>query len=186
MTARTGMANPILHLREMAQAGTSDYTLGTVNYFTDQHLQDVLDQYRCDLYRVPLEDQSTYDGSGTAKYFDYYFEGGCYEEGTAQFIVATSIGSAVTPTTIEYQQGHMSFGTVNQMGTAYYLTARWFDLNAVAAHVWRQKAASVAMAYDFNADGQSMSRSQLKKHYQEMASLYASQARPMTATMVRG
>jgi hypothetical protein len=186
MTTRTGMANPIQHLRELTQAGTAEFTLGTVSYWSDQHLQDALDAYRADVYRAKLADQITYDGSGTAKYYDYYFEGGTYEEGTAAFVVADSLGNPVTPTSVEYARGHVSFGTVNQMGTAYFLTGKKFDIYRAAADVWRRKAANVASAYDFNTDGQSMSRSQLQKQYLQMASECDAKSQPTRVTMRRG
>ena len=182
--ARTGMSNPIIKLRSLTEAGSADYTVNAVTYWTDDQLQTVLDTYRTDVFSETLEPVITYDGSGTANYYDYFCIPGDYEEGTAQFRVTTSLGSAVTPT-INYQAGHLSFGAVNQAGTAYYLTARRFDISAAAADVWRRKAAHVAEAYDFSADGQSMSRSQMKKHFSEMAQMYSGQAQPSTARLTR-
>lgn len=186
MTARTGMANPILKLRNLAQVGTADYQVGTVYYWTDNQLQDVLDDHAVDLWRYPLTSQYTNDGSGTAKYYDYYFPPSDYDEGTAAFIVANSLGSAVTPTTYEYMRGHLSFGTVNQLGTAYYLTARKFDINASAADVWKRKASQVASAYSFSADGQTMNRSDLQKQYLQMAREFEALSEPMTVSVTRG
>lgn len=186
MAARTGMANTIARLRGLAQVGTADYTVASVAYWSDDQLQVVLDQNRTDVFSEALESVPTMDGSGTAKYFDYYCTPAEYEEGTAQFQVTDSRGNAVTSNaTINYQAGHISFGTVNQMGTAYYLTARRYDLNAAAADVWRSKAANVAAYYDFNADGHSMSRSQMKKQFIEMANEFAMQAQPVQVRMRR-
>jgi hypothetical protein len=187
MAVRSGMANPIQRLRALAQAGMTDFTAGLVSYFSDQHLQEFLDRNRVDLFREPLSTVVAYDGSGTAHYHDYYFAPGDYEEGTASFVVATSSGSAVAGSRMEidYQAGHISFGTVDQGGTSYYLTARKYDMNAAAGRVWRQKASLVASAYDFEADGQRMNRSQLFKQYTQMAQMFESQAAPMTARMVR-
>lgn len=187
MAVRSGMANPIQRLRGMTNAGIADFTVGAVSWFSDSQLQQILDTHRVDVYREPLTDQVTYDSGGTARYYDYYFAPGEYEEGTAAFIVATARGSALAGTvmSIDYQAGHISFGTVSQGGTAYYLTARRYDINAAAADVWRQKASLVASAYDFEADGQRMNRSQLFKQYTQMAQMFESQAAPMTARMVR-
>jgi hypothetical protein len=187
MAVRSGMANPIQALRALAQAGTADFTAGPFSYFSNQHLQDYLDRNRHDLYREPLSAVVTYDSGGTARYYDYYFSPGDYEEGTASFVVATSQGSAVAGSlmAINYAAGHISFGTVDQGGTSYYLTARKYDMNAAAGLVWRQKASLVASAYDFEADGQRMNRSQLFKQYTQMAQMFESQAAPMTARMVR-
>lgn len=57
-------------------------------------------------------------------------------------------------------------GTVNSAWTATY------DLNSAAAEVWMEKAAALASAYDFTADGGSFNRSQMIKHAQSMAAYY--------------
>jgi hypothetical protein len=187
MAVRTGMANTITRLRGMTNAGIADFTVGAVSWFSDSQLQQILDTHRVDVYREPLTDQVTYDSGGTARYYNYYFAPGEYEEGTAAFIVATARGSALAGTVmnIDYQAGHISFGTVSQGGTAYYLTARRYDINAAAADVWRQKAAAVACRYDFASDGQSMHRSQMYAQFMQMAAIYDAQAEPLRVTMVR-
>lgn len=181
--ARDGMANPILKLRELTNAGTADYALAGVTYWSDNQLQSMLDRCRTDIFSERLEVVPTITG-GTTHYYDYYATPREYEQGTAVFQVTDSLGNAVAPT-INYEMGHLSFGGVDQGGTVYYLTARAFDLNAAAAQVWRSKAAHVADAYDFSADGHSMSRSQMVKHYREMAQLYAGQAQPTAVRMQR-
>lgn len=183
--ARSGMTNPIQHLREMANVGTSDYSLAGATYWSDNQLQTVLDRFREDVFSERLQTIPT-ERAGTVYYYDYYCSPGEYEEGTATFQVTDALGNAVSPNAVNYQMGHVSFGTVDQHGTAYYLTARRFDINAAAADVWRAKAANVSAYYDFSADGHSMSRSQMMKHFQQMAQMYASQAKPMTAQLVRG
>lgn len=182
--ARTGMANPILKLRQLAAAGTADYALAGVTFWTDDQLQSILDQHREDIFSQRLEIVPTVTG-GTTHYYDYYCTPGDYEQGTAAFQVTDSLGNAVTPT-INYEAGHLSFGTTDQGGTVYYLTGRMFDMSAAAAHVWRSKAAHVADAYDFSADGHSMSRSQMQRQYLEMANVYAGQAKITNVQMVRG
>lgn len=49
-----------------------------------------------------------------------------------------------------------------------------YDLSAAAADVWGEKAAALATAFDFTADGGSFSRSQMVKQAQTMASYYRS------------
>lgn len=185
MAARAGMANPILKLRNLAQVGTSDYTISGTAYWDDNQLQTVLDEHRIDIFQVAMRAQATQDGSGTVKYFDYFFDSGDWEEGTPTFICATSLGSAVAPT-LNYQSGHASFGTVNQLGTAYYYSGRRFDMFGAAADVWRRKAGNVSAYYTFSADGQTMNRSDLQKNYLEMARYFDSQSAPLTVQVYRG
>jgi hypothetical protein len=49
-----------------------------------------------------------------------------------------------------------------------------YDLNAAASDVWSEKAAALATAFDFTADGGSFQRSQSAKQAQLMASYYRS------------
>lgn len=44
-----------------------------------------------------------------------------------------------------------------------------YDLNAAAADVWSEKAASIASRFDFSADGATFNRSQAVKQAQAMA-----------------
>jgi len=47
-----------------------------------------------------------------------------------------------------------------------------YDLNSAAAEVWMEKAAALASAYDFSADGGSFNRSQMITQAQSMAAYY--------------
>jgi hypothetical protein len=60
-----------------------------------------------------------------------------------------------------------------------------YDVNAAAAEVWQEKSASVAAAYDFDADGASFKRSQQHAQAAKMARYYASRRAPGTVQMVR-
>lgn len=55
-----------------------------------------------------------------------------------------------------------------------------YDLNAAAADVWDERAATVAQDFDFSADGGNYSRSQVAAQYQERARYYRSRRRPAT------
>jgi hypothetical protein len=187
--ARTGMANLILRLRGMTNAGTADYTVNSVNYWTDDHLQDRLDMFRLDLNRVPLTAETEYSG-GTAQYFDYYAPTGDFEEYTADdstiFQVEDGDGDAQGTSlwTADYLRGVVRFAA-DQGGTAYYLRARSYNLNRAAAAVWRMKAAHYAERFDVSTDNHRLSRSQLIKQCLDMAALYDNQSGIATVTMVR-
>ena len=192
MTVRDGMANVILALRAWAEAGTAEYTLtGTTSqtYWSDQHLQDVLDQHREDHYFEVAQVAPREGNTAVAEYYDYYFDGGYWEEasgGTAVWIVQDSTGAdaGTANYTINYQTGHIRF-TANTLGTAYYLTGRKYDLHRAAAQVWRQKAANVANRYDVSTDNHSLKRSQLSKQYLDMAAYYDKQSPVRFVRMMR-
>lgn len=48
-----------------------------------------------------------------------------------------------------------------------------YDLNAIAAEVWREKAALAADGFDFTAEGASFTRSQFFRHCMKMAAYRA-------------
>ena len=43
MALRTGMTNLVARVRALTGAGTAEYTAGSVTYWTDDHLQTILD-----------------------------------------------------------------------------------------------------------------------------------------------
>lgn len=193
MAARDGMANLITTLRAWAEVGTAEYTIvgsTTEVYFTDNHLQDILDTHRQNHYRLPLMAAPRQGDDGQADYHDYYFEGGYWEEaetGSTAWEVETSAGSAIGTAsyTVNYRAGHIYF-SADQLGTAYYLTARSFDMHRAAADVWRRKAANVASRTDWSSDNHSVKASQLRNSYFAMASYYENQAPAKMVRLMRG
>jgi hypothetical protein len=188
--ARTGLADILLNLRSMVDAGTADYAIGTANMWDDNQLQVVLDDYRVDIYRLPLCAIADLTGGGSVVYKEYKAEKGRWWEkttgGSVFFIVETSDGSVVGTASysVDYQRGIVTFGA-DQKGTAYYLTGRYFKINASAAEVWRRKAGYAAKAYSFSTDGHSFQRSQFHDHCLKMANYYDSQEADLAVLQVR-
>lgn len=185
MTARTGMTTLISTLRSMTNAGTADYTIAGVSFWSDDEVQRVLDRYRLDVKRVELYPIESYD-SGTVVYKEYRSPYVNLESGTAVFELETAAGSTLGTAnyTMDYIRGVATFAT-SQGGTAYFMTASTYDLNAAAADLWRMKAAQVANLVNFSTDNHSISRSDLRKSYLDMANYYASQGAPHTVKIVR-
>lgn len=71
MSARAGMVEIIAELRALGAAGTADFSIAGISYFTDDQLQDILDQHRRDWTHIPLIAQST-QTNGTTYYYDYF------------------------------------------------------------------------------------------------------------------
>lgn len=182
MAARSGMAELITQFRAMVDdAGTAA--------FTDDRAQQILDNHRQDVYMHPLTVTAQQVALGTVEYHVYT---GAYRDlegtasGTAAFRLYDSQGSVLTSGyTADVQRGVFTF-TANQAGSARYLDARSYDLAGAAAEGWRQRAASQAGGYDFRVEGRAYTRSQWFAHCKQMASLYASQARPSQTVIERG
>jgi hypothetical protein len=189
--ARDGMSNTIAELRNMCNAGTADYTLGVTTYWSDNQLQQVLDQYRTD-FREALEMKPTYTG-GSVTYTEFYFSYPWVEHaesGTVAWRVETSDGGTVAGTAdyvVNYHARNITFDN-DQAGTAWLLFGRRYDMNRAAAHVWRHKASSYSAVYDVSTDNHTLKRSQLVENARKMALYYEQEAQkenPKKARFVR-
>jgi hypothetical protein len=170
------MSTLLLELRGMTNSSTSDYTIGTVSYWSDDHLQTVLDRNRVDLYRSDTEPISSYN-NGTVEYKLYNIGYGHLEQGTDYFEIENSAGTTVGTAnyTPDYNTGLVTF-TADQGGTAYLFTGRSYDIYKAAAEIWRQKGAYFATQFDISSDNHSMRRSQIMKQCIDMASFYEAKA----------
>lgn len=190
--ARSGLANLIQELRGMTEAGLTDYGIGAVYYWSDDHIQDILDIHRRDVIFEQLQMFPNQVASGSLSYKDYRSSFGFFEEttgGTAVFYVQDSTGVTIGTAnyTPDYRRGTALFAS-DQRGSVYYLTGRSYDLQAAAADVWRRKASHYASQFDFSTDNHSVTRSQAYKHCLEMAEFYEGKSGDsiQTVTMFRG
>src|SRR5258708_6710037 len=95
MPARSGISNLIRRLRGMTQAGTADYTVASIAFWSDDYLQEVLDLYRTDYQFASLQADPELIG-GTLVYKNYYAPDGNFEEGlsgSAFWLVTDGIGT---------------------------------------------------------------------------------------------
>ena len=191
--ARTTMAYLIEELRGMGNAGTADFTVGTVSYWSDDQLQNLLDRNRLEVYREQLQMVPRHVGGGTTEYYEHLSRYELFEEtsgGTSIFYIEDSAGvdQGTALWEADYRVGKVTF-LADTAGSAYYLTGRVFDMNGAAADVWRKKAVQVAASssgFDWSTDNMSMKRSQQVSQAHEMVSYYEGLAWPKTAVMYRG
>ena len=186
---RATMLSLIRTLRGMTDAGTADYTIAGVGYWNDDHLLNVLDRYRTDVYREQLTPIEKHAGSGTISYYNHLSEYRNFEQtsgGTAIFWLETSDGTDIGTAsyTMDYGNGIATF-SADTSGTVYYLTGRSFDLNRAAADVWRQKAAHYAGMFSFSTDNHRVDKGQLIKSAMQMANVYDGMSGPTVSTMYR-
>lgn len=154
--------------------------------WTDQQAQDLLDQYRVRVYREPLEMEKTLTSATTYEYKVFHSRYRNFEQGTALFKVEDASGGqrGTADYTADYIRGVLTM-TADQAGTALYLTAWAYDLDAAAADAWRQQAGNVAAYYNFTADGHQMSRSQWFDHCVRMAEIFDARSQPVTVRQWR-
>jgi hypothetical protein len=176
---RSTLADLIARLRGMVNAGLADYTINSQPFWTNAHLQEVLDRYRQDVYRAPLTPTQTYAG-GSVEYRHYYADAENLEAtsgGTAIFYLQDAAGSAIGTAlySMDYARGHAEF-VADTGGSAYYWTGRVFDLNRAAADVWRQKAAHYADRFSFQTDNHRVQLGDLQKQALAQAAYFEQRA----------
>lgn len=175
--ARTGMTALLEELRSLTEAGTAEYTIGTTAYFSDNSLQDVLDNHRMDFVHEYIQPMPIVATGGTLQYFDYHAPYTFLEStsgGSTVFYIQDGTGATLGTSlwSADYRRGLITFGS-NTLGTTLYLTGRTYDLNATAADIWRKKAAHYApTSFNFSTDNHNVSREQVYSHCIEMAGFF--------------
>lgn len=173
MAARVGMTDLIQRVRELAAAGTADYTAAGTTFWSDDQIQAALDRACRDVRDEALAPRGEVNSGGTTEYKTYQSQYRSFEEstgGTAVLWLRVASGARVGTAlyTADYEEGSFTFAA-STGGSVLYLTGRTYDVYAAAADVWRQKAGHVADRFDFSADGASYKASQLMSSYEMRA-----------------
>lgn len=142
----------------LTQAGTADFTVGSVVYWTNDQLQGVLDRHRKDVRYQALEAHATLGSGGSATYKEYTSGMGCWEDGPT--LQTSNYESAGTAYGFEARRGVVTFDN-DTGGSVILITGAVYDLHRAAAEVWRAKAGYYAGAYDVSTDNHTLKRSQL-------------------------
>jgi len=174
--ARATMSDMLATLRGMTNAGTADYSVGTVTYWTDDQLQAALDRNRKEVIRLSVSPLVEYDG-GTVSYTRYPTNTMYWEGGTA-FELQDSTGAAVGTAlyTFEAERGLVTFASTTT-GVNYYACGVVFDVDGAAADVWERKAAQAADLFTFSTDNHSIQRGVIIQNYLRMASQYRARSK---------
>lgn len=174
-------------LRGYVQAGTADYTLGTVNYWDNDQLDIVLDRYRTEYKHEQLYARPVVGSGGTSLWYEYEAEVTNIEQtsgGTAIFYIQDGTGATVGTAnySVDYLRGVIEF-SADQGGSAYYWTGRNYDLNAAAADIWRKKAGYYHTAFNFSTDNHKIDREAIYKHCVQMAESFESMSQDSINTV---
>ncbi len=150
MAVRTSMTELITQLRLLA-----DDASGAAAQFTDQQLQDVLDQNVTLAMYEQLNPLMSITTGGVAEYKAFAAPHTYWESDAT---VNDASYTALTPASSDFKVGYFTFNTTQALPLLIY--GRWYDMNAAAADAWDLKAASYAAKFDFNVDGGSYQQSQ--------------------------
>ncbi len=177
---RAGMSDLITRWRRMVD------DQGTAVWSADE-AQGLLDTFRTDVFAMKLTPATQYiNGTAQTKvYMTNYENLETTDSGTAAFRLYDGNGSAIsTGFSSDYLRGIFTF-SADQKGSARYLDARSYDLNAAAAAGWREWMATKAGLYQFSADGASYNRAQWFQHCAEMANYYDRLSKPSVVRLER-
>lgn len=185
--ARTTLSQLRNILRGLTEAGTAEYTLGTLVFWDDDQLDTVLDRYRTDHVFEDTTPRPTTGSGGVSVYNDYLIDAENIETtdgGTAVFWLQDSTGANVGTAlySIDYLRGQITFAA-DTGGSTYFWNGRTYDLNAAAADVWRKKAGHYHAAFSFSTDNHKVDRNQIYQHCVEMAETYESFGAQSVVTM---
>jgi len=181
---RTGMSDLVQTVRELSNAGTGEFTVGTVSYFSDDHIQTALDNHRRDFQFMPTQVEPE-QAVGSVVYKEFRTEP--YIESGTLFYLQTA-GGTVTGTalySVDYTRGIVTF-TNDTKGTAFYATGRTYDVYSAAADIWDRKASNVANQVDWSSDNHSVKNSQVFQFYQKQAANMRSMGKENSVTIYRG
>jgi hypothetical protein len=175
--ARIGMLPLIARLRALCNATPTDFRIDGVDYFTDDHLQQALDNTVRSWQHQRLYPEPTFI-NGAWQTFEYGIligAGGNFEQaGPDSGWALRDVAGALVPVasyTVNYEGRRITFAT-DQAGKAYFLDCRAYNLHLAAALVWEQKAAFAATHTDWQADHHGVHSSQLHFHSMQMARFF--------------
>jgi len=171
MAARSSMAGIILDLRGLTDATLGETTVNGIDYWDDEQLQAILDNYRIDALDTPLLPAGQLI-NGTTVYLRYYFPDELSSTLEDGFTLRDSNGTQVVSWSYVPGTRYVLFAS-DQLANTITLTGNSYNLRKAAARVWLTKASQRSQLIDWKAGGQSMSEDQEYQHcmlkFQEFA-----------------
>ena len=172
MTVRTSMSALITKLRTL----TND-TSGSSALFTDQEMQDALDQHQISAIYEQLTPKETIAPGGVVQWKTYITDTPYWE---SDAILVDGNYSTLTPATSDFLAGQFTFTVSTTPPVLIY--GNWYDINASAADVWAWKAAKYADKFSFSADGGNFNMDQQYQHAIDQAKQFRNKASTLNGT----
>lgn len=170
--ARTTLSDLIERVRLLIHDADS-------NIFSDDEIQDALDQHRSDVRYLELEAAETIQAGGSIVYLDYYAGRGDWE---SDEVLYDASYNALTPQSADRLTGHWVFA--ESQSPPVYIVGKAYDLFASAADLLEAWASREKLSVDVGADGTSLQRSQRFEMLLGLARQYRARSRPRRVEMV--
>lgn len=152
---------------------------GPDRVFTDDQIERSLDVHRREFRYVPLKPLGTVGSGGDLEYRDWYSDEK-YWEGDA--VLVDGSYTQLTPSSADPLHGRWSFSAHQP---SVLVRGNVYDPYGAAADLLEMWAGRVALEFDVNVDGASMSRSQKQKALRDLADQYRRQQRSIVLVQVR-
>src|SRR5260370_4530662 len=175
--ARSSMAALMSRIRDLIN---DNLLAGSGQVWTDNQIQDVLDEGRIDVYNGHLTEKPTFSGA-TTQYLDYFSEYGGWE---SDYVLKQYLAVVVTPSLVEPIAGHFQFAA--NVFPPVYIVGKLYDVYRSAADLLERQAAQWVLRYSITVDGQSLQRNQATRSILLLAKEYRRKQRPCSITMRRG
>ena len=178
MSVRTTMADLITLVRELigdpVVAGTP-----TTSTYSDQQIQDALDQHRTQIRNAPLDRLQTISPSGTVTWLTWFAPRG-YWESTPE--LTDGAYAVLTATSSDLLAGEWTFAATQSY---VRITGACFDIYGAAVDLLYLTQQTLSQQFDFATDGQSFSRSQQMAGVAALISAYRVKARPPAIRIIQ-
>jgi hypothetical protein len=148
--------------------------------FTDDEVQNVLDETRLDIANEALMYEITYSTTATEYLYYYSKRGGGWE---TDYSIKQNLTTTVTPSSDNLIVGKFAFSSSTD--PALFITGKLYDVYKAAADLLERHAVQYTLAYDVMANNQTLSRSQIIKNMHSVIKHYRSLQRPRTIKIGR-
>jgi len=182
------MGTLITRVRELI----GDEGIDGVTAFTDQRIQDILDENcRKDVWYAQLTDQGTILPGGTVRYYDFYAPFPNWQATPVIYNAEyTVLSGTLAPGTVDYLRGYFNFAGSAQAPYGplrpLYITGQCYELSLGAAILLEQWAGSVKAHVSFKDPNYQFQMNEQYDHLRQLANYYRGMARPTTIKMMRG
>lgn len=174
--ARAAMANIITRTRRVIGDTPAPYV------FTDDEIQDWLDQCRTEFRYRCLNQIPTYTSGGGGPYY-YSYAAGDWGDWEEDAVLSSGTYATISPTTSDYHIGRWTFST--EPTRPVYITGMSYDIYGSGERILLAWAAKLKLEFDFRSDDQAFSRQQQAQALLKMANELGRRRRDPSVKMVR-
>lgn len=172
MAARSTMTELIQTLKGLTDADPTEKTVGSDTYWSDETLQDVLDQYRV-YFNTTLVPYPEYEDGNYV--FKRYLLGNEISKWLESVVIKTLTGYVVDSGdySIDATTHAVTF-SANTQGVSYSAQGYAYDMYKAAAHVWNMKAGFRAELITMKSGVHTLYEDQEYLHCMERAKYFSS------------